>query len=251
MKAAAAAAASGALSAASKMVSGDGLPFETGAEVTSFAGKSVWRMHSGKKTNPEGNKEDVTIFLCDVKGKSDRELTLARNAVKRLRTMKHPYLLKCLDAGEKLDQKGGGTIYLVTEPVMPVEDVLESLHETPGGLAWGVYTLAAAIKFLNMDCNIVHGQVCLASLFVDKGMDWKLGGFELLVEAANADEALRMREALEDQKRWFVLQQDQFLARQHEKVLKGHREAVETAEAIESVKQTKRELGSEMRKVRE
>lgn len=69
------------------------------------------------------------------------------------------------------------------------------------------------------------------------------------VQTANADEALRMRAALDDQKRWFVSQQDHFLARQHEKVLKGHREAVETAEAIESVKQTKRELGSEMRKV--
>ena len=48
--------------------------------------------------------------------------------------------------------------------------------ETPGALAWGVYTLAAATNFLNIDCKIVHGQISLCSLFVDKGMDWKLGG---------------------------------------------------------------------------
>ena len=47
-------------------------------------------------------------------------------------------------------------------PYTDLEDfaeVLDALLETPGGIAWGVYTLAAAIKFLNIDCNIVHGQV--------------------------------------------------------------------------------------------
>ena len=214
---AAASAASAAASAASKMVSGDGLPFDTGAEITSYAGKSPWRMYHGKK---EGFG-DVSLFLYQLKDKqSDRELSQVRNSIKRLRTIKHPYLLKCIEAGEKLDTKGGGIIYLVTEPVQPLAEVLDALLETPGGIAWGVYTLAAAIKFLNIDCNIVHGQVqdesgrgmeahgqsgkrdagprapslppvawqvCVPSLFVDRGMDWKLGGFEMLVEATAAD----------------------------------------------------------------
>ena len=70
-----------------------------------------------------------------------------------------------------------------------LDEVIEALQATPGGIAWGIYTLAAAVKFLNMDCNIIHGQVCMPSLFVDRGMDWKLGGFELLTEANGADEA--------------------------------------------------------------
>ena len=44
--------------------------------------------------------------------------------------MKHPYLLRCIEAGEQLDGKGGGTMYIVTEPVQPLEDVLVSLQET-------------------------------------------------------------------------------------------------------------------------
>ena len=181
-----ASAASAAANAAAKYVGGPGLPFDTGPEVPSFAGKGPWKMHQGKK---EGHGP-VSIFLYDLKTKkSDAELSTVRNAVRRLRTMKHPYLLKCIEAGEQLDQKGGGTIYVVTEPVQPLEDVLDGLRESPGSIAWGIYTLAAAIKFLNIDCNIVHGQVCIASLFVDKGMDWKLGGFELLVEASAADGA--------------------------------------------------------------
>ena len=183
-------AASRAVASVAAMASGAGLPFETGAEFTSFAGKSPWRMYAGKKDGPDGQKMDVSIFMYDLKkSQGERELSLVRNALKRLRTIKHPYLLKCIDAGEQLDNKGGGTIYIVTEPVQPLDEVLEGLQETPGGLAWGVYTLAAAIKFLNIDCNIVHGQVSVPAIFVDKGMDWKLGGFELLVEAAAADEA--------------------------------------------------------------
>ena len=177
-------AASAAAASVSSMVSGTNLPFETGAEFTSVRGKMPWKMHAGTKDGA-----DVSIFLYDLKEKkSEAELAQVRNAMRRLRTIKHPYLLKCLDAGESTDNKGGGVIYIVTEPVQPLCEVIEALQATPGGIAWGIYTLAAAVKFLNMDCNIIHGQVCMPSLFVDKGMDWKLGGFELLTEANGADE---------------------------------------------------------------
>ena len=173
----------------SKMVAGDGLPFDTGDEVMSYAGKGPWRMYNGKYKPPGAEEQQVvSLFLYNLKDKkSERELSQVRNCVKKLRTIKHPYLLRCLEAGEKLDNKGGGTIYLVTEPVQPLDTVLDSLLETPGGIAWGVYTLAAAVKFLNIDCNIVHGQVCVPAIFVDRGMDWKLGGFEMLTEASAAD----------------------------------------------------------------
>ena len=175
-------AASAGLKMAASMASGTSLPFEQGPQITSYQG--IMKMYSGKRENKEGVKEIVSIFMYDLKNKkSDEELALVKNAQRRLRTIKHPYLLRCIDAGEQLDNKGGGIIWIVTEPVQPLEDVIDNLREAPGSIAWGTYTLAAAIKFLNIDCNIVHGQVCLSSLFVDKGMDWKLGGFELLVTA--------------------------------------------------------------------
>ncbi|KOO22431.1 n-terminal kinase-like protein, partial [Chrysochromulina tobinii] len=181
-------AASAGLKMAASMASGTSLPFEQGPQITSYQG--VMKMYSGKRENKEGVKEIVSIFMYDLKNKkSDEELALVKNAQRRLRTIKHPYLLRCIDAGEQLDNKGGGIIWIVTEPVQPLEDVIDNLREAPGSIAWGTYTLAAAIKFLNIDCNIVHGQVCMSSLFVDKGMDWKLGGFELLVTAPEANPA--------------------------------------------------------------
>ena len=138
------------------------LPFTTESEYTSFAGKSPWRMYKGKKDVPDpkggSNKVECTIFVHDLKGASPAQSSAARNAMKKLRTIKHPYLVKCLDAGEINDQKGGGTIYIVTEPVQPLDTVIDSLGDTPGALAWGVYTLAAAVNFLNMDASSIHGQ---------------------------------------------------------------------------------------------
>ena len=60
--------------------------------------------------------------------KSDRELSTVRNALKRLRTMKHPYLLRCIDAGEVNNEKGTGTIYLVTEPVWTDSSPQAAVH---------------------------------------------------------------------------------------------------------------------------
>jgi hypothetical protein len=40
--------------------------------------------------------------------------------------------------------------------------------------------LQSAIKFINNDCGMVHGNVRISSIFTNKAGEWKLGGFELL-----------------------------------------------------------------------
>lgn len=224
------------VSAASKLVSGANLPYELGEERTSFAGKTPWRLYSGRSRKLEC---DVTVFLYEIKKGTDAQTEMARNAMRRYLTLKHPYCVKCLESGAhsprpwhtarpsptegvyaaragallagSVSRLGvrpaarrhtapvpacpsgelvdAGIIYLLTEPVTPLSDALAELSRTPASLSWGLYTLAAAVNFLSIDCRMVHGQVSLASVFVDKGMDWKLGGFEMAVEAAKADRA--------------------------------------------------------------
>ena len=36
------------------------------------------------------------------------------------------------------------------------------------------------LSFLTNDCNLIHGNVCMASVFVDVAGEWKLGGMEYL-----------------------------------------------------------------------
>lgn len=37
-----------------------------------------------------------------------------------------------------------------------------------------------ALKFLNCDCDMVHGNVNVSSIFTNDAGEWKLGGFEVL-----------------------------------------------------------------------
>ena len=68
------------------------------------------------------------------------------------------------------------------------------------------------------------------------------------VQEANFRQALLMRNEAAAAQNWFDEQKRQFLDVQHEKVLRGHQQAVERQEAIEALKHVKRKMGSEMRK---
>lgn len=67
------------------------------------------------------------------------------------------------------------------------------------------------------------------------------------VQEINHQNAIMMRDQKAQARDWFQQQKEDFLAEQHEKVLKGHQQAVERQQAIEALKQVKREMGSEMR----
>ncbi|KAI8984470.1 hypothetical protein BDF20DRAFT_816989 [Mycotypha africana] len=88
--------------------------------------------------------------------------------------MRHPDILSYLD-GVETEQ----SIMFVTEPVEPLSN---QLKQDPDNnlLLWGLYKVANAIKFLNEDCDMVHGNIKVASIFTNKAGEWKLGGFELL-----------------------------------------------------------------------
>ncbi|KAI8092662.1 armadillo-type protein [Halteromyces radiatus] len=99
---------------------------------------------------------------------------MARNAFKRLRTLRHPDLLKYLDGVENEQ-----AIMFVTDPVEPLSN---QLGQDPDQnlVLWGLYKIANAIKFLNNDCSLIHGNIRTSSIFTTKAGEWKLGGLELL-----------------------------------------------------------------------
>lgn len=48
----------------------------------------------------------------------------------------------------------------------------------------GFHALVAAVAFLNIDCNLIHGNICSGSIAVTPSLDWKLLGMDLLTEHA-------------------------------------------------------------------
>ncbi|KAL5227705.1 hypothetical protein ABZP36_015970 [Zizania latifolia] len=150
---------------------------------------SAW----GSWTHHRGTSKDdgspVSIFSLSGSNPQDRHLVAGRNGVKRLRTVRHPNILSFLHSTEAEVPDGPAmkqTIYIVTEPVTPLSEKLKELNlggtQRDEYFAWGLHQISKAVSFLNNDCKLVHGNVCLASVVVTQTLDWKLHAFDVLSE---------------------------------------------------------------------
>ncbi|XP_015778986.1 PREDICTED: N-terminal kinase-like protein [Acropora digitifera] len=72
-------------------------PYEIGDKIGSLDEKSVWTLHVGKK---KGNGESVSIFVHDVKTSSEDKIQTAKLALRRLKTLRHPNILRYIDGLE-------------------------------------------------------------------------------------------------------------------------------------------------------
>ncbi len=98
---------------------GPSLPFSIGDPLPNQDYDSIWRLHRGTKKvgvfyllpcddrHAHGNKNyylqddgtPMTVFIFDMNQKSDKR-ELARNALKRARTIRHPNFLKFIEGVE-------------------------------------------------------------------------------------------------------------------------------------------------------
>ncbi|XP_054781682.1 uncharacterized protein LOC129288891 isoform X2 [Prosopis cineraria] len=154
----------------------------------------------GSWTHYRGTSKDdgspVSIFSLSGVNAQDGYLAAGRNGVKRLRTVRHPNILSFLHSTETETSDGASskvTIYIVTEPVMPLSEKIKELGlegtQRDEYYAWGLHQIAKAVSFLNNDCKLVHGNVCLASVVVTQTLDWKLHAFDVLSEFDGSNEA--------------------------------------------------------------
>nr|CAD1829547.1 unnamed protein product [Ananas comosus var. bracteatus] len=179
-----------------EVVSGSGsglkdLPYTIGEPYSTAWGS--WTHHRGTSKD---DGSPVSIFSLSGSNAQDRHLAAGRNGVKRLRTVRHPNILSFLHSTEAEVFDGSTakhTIYIVTEPVMPLSEKLKELKlegtQRDEYYAWGLHQISKAVSFLNNDCKLVHGNVCLASVVVTQTLDWKLHAFDVLSEFDSSNEA--------------------------------------------------------------
>lgn len=161
-------------------VGGPALPFELGEPLACSWGswqhyRGTWRADGGP----------VSVFRLAAASKSDARLEAGRAAVKRLRATRHPGVLAFRDSAEA-EERGEHALYLVTEAVTPLAEVLGGMGAADRAqyTCVGLSSLVAALSFLANDCGLVHGAVCLPAVFVTQTLDWKLGAFDLASEHA-------------------------------------------------------------------
>merc|ERR1712130_766141 len=47
-------------------------------------------------------------------------------------------------------------------------------------VAWGLHQIVAGLSFLINNCSLIHNNVCLSSVYVDRAGEWKLAGLEYM-----------------------------------------------------------------------
>ncbi|XVF00378.1 hypothetical protein REPUB_Repub03eG0280400 [Reevesia pubescens] len=156
---------------------------------------SAWGSWSHFRGTSKDDGSPVSIFSLSGSNPQDGHLAAGRNGVKRLRTVRHPNILSFLHSTEVEAIDGASTkvtIYIVTEPVMPLSEKIKELDlegiQRDEYYAWGLHQIAKAVSFLNNDCKLVHGNVCLASVVVTPNLDWKLHAFDVLSEYDGTNE---------------------------------------------------------------
>ncbi|KAF2069881.1 hypothetical protein CYY_008803 [Polysphondylium violaceum] len=153
-------------------------PYVIGNPITSYTNKSIWTLHSGTRKD-DGSA--VSVFSFDIK-KNPTKLEVAKNGFKRAKTIRHPNFLTFLD-GIELETN----IYIVTEPISPLDDKITEIKGFEHAISWGIYQISKALSFLNNDCNLTHGNLNTSNIFVTKGGDWKLGGLDLVSDLRDSN----------------------------------------------------------------
>ncbi|KAK8674780.1 hypothetical protein V6N13_032883 [Hibiscus sabdariffa] len=155
---------------------------------------SAWSSWSHFRGTSRDDGSPVSIFSLSGNSQQDARLAAGRNGVKRLRTVRHPNILSFLYSTEVETFDGSGTkvtIYIVTEPAMPLSEEIKELSlegtQRDEYYAWGLHQIAKAVSFLNNDCKLVHGNVCLESVVVTQTLDWKLHALDVLSEYDGAN----------------------------------------------------------------
>eukprot|EP00912_Choanoflagellata_sp_UC4_P000384 UC4_evm5s236 len=145
-----------------------------------------WLMTRGTS---KADKAPVTIFSMDSTMVSAERFEAGRNSLKRLKTLRHPNILKFIDSMET-DSK----IYLVTEAVIPLKEYLDDKEGgNKLGISWGIRQVTCAVELFTEN-KLFHCNVCLASIFVTPDGDWKLGGCDYMfgVEDGQGDLCLEV-----------------------------------------------------------
>ncbi|EMC97562.1 hypothetical protein BAUCODRAFT_33274 [Baudoinia panamericana UAMH 10762] len=133
--------------------------------------QSVWTLHNGTKRE-DGSK--CSIFSFDINANRGR-LPLAKNALRKFRTLRHPGIVKVLDTVET-DQ----LIYIATERVTPLPWSTKRKALSEESLKWGLHNVAKTLKFINDEASSVHGNLRASSIYTSESGEWKLGGLDVL-----------------------------------------------------------------------
>ncbi|KAK6535185.1 hypothetical protein TWF694_001656 [Orbilia ellipsospora] len=142
---------------------------------------SIWALHNGTKKE-DGSK--CSVFVFDINTNKSR-LPIAKNALRKWRTLRHPGVVRVLDTLET-----DTLIYVATERVVPLGWHVKRNALNTETIKWGLYTISTTMRFINEDASSIHGNLRVSSIYTTESGEWKLAGFEVLSSLKEEDPAI-------------------------------------------------------------
>ncbi len=133
-----------------------------------------------------GDSTDVSVFVWEG---PDRKRD-GQNCVKRLKTLRHPAVLKYV-----ADAESDAAVMLATERVEPMVSHIRRITDEDDGddaltprqralyLSWGIFQVMRGVGFMSADARLKHNNLHGDAIFVNAAGDWKLFGFECVTTA--------------------------------------------------------------------
>lgn len=158
-------------------------------EENPVSSRSIWNVYDGT-SDKDGSA--VTVFLFDLKSPQlAKYMPLAKNAFKKSRGLS--LLPGVLNVVDSIQNDNG--IYIITERVQPLFSLLSEPLYKPGNqnpasrdlLILGIYQIASALKYINVEGSSVHCNISRNAIFVTQSGEFKVSGFELLVSLKDKD----------------------------------------------------------------
>lgn len=166
--------------------------------ITSHDRADVWALHHG--VSKENGQPALVLAYEPAKARpaagfgGPTKSELAKAGLLRLKTLRHPDVLKYLTSVEGAD----GTIFVATEPAIPLATLLDSGKKLDkDAIVWGLFTVARALGFMHQS-GLIHARVNATTIFVTPSGDWRLGGLEAVTKHASAANLARFVPLQED-----------------------------------------------------
>ena len=156
-----------------------------------YEGREVTVMSSKKEGSSESlqsNKEEHYDVLTSVVKESLHSSTsqhrrLVGEALGRLRTLRHPGILKYVKSATK-----GTTVTIVAERAETLRQRLTKVQITTEEICMGVSNIINALQWLHDECGIAYNNITLDGIFVTTApVRWLLGDFSFCCDRDAAD----------------------------------------------------------------
>ncbi|XP_058481774.1 SCY1-like protein 2 isoform X1 [Solea solea] len=178
--------------------------FEVGRHIASGGPGLCWRIYNGTK---KSTKQEVAVFVFDKKMvdkyqkfEKDQIIDSLKKGVQQLTRLRHPRLLTVQHPLEE----SRDCLAFCTEPVFaslsnvlgqwdnlpcPVPNDIKEYKLFDVEIKYGLLQMSEGMAFLHSGVKMVHGNLCLENIILNKSGAWKIMGFDFSISSTNPTEA--------------------------------------------------------------